>query len=466
MKKLLLLFVLLLTVNIMYSQDITGDWYGTLEVPGAKLRMVLHINETENGYETTLDSPDQGANGIRVAKTEFVENNLRLELPNIMAVYTGTLKDGKFEGIFNQMGQELKLDFSKEKSEGPKRPQHPTEPFPYKSEEVTFQNKEQDVTLAGTLTLPEKGNAFAAAILITGSGPQNRDEEILEHKPFLVIADYLTRHGIAVLRYDDRGVGESTGEFSGATSADFATDVEAAFSYLKTRKEINSKRIGLIGHSEGGMIAPMVATKHKNVAFVVMLAGTGVDLGEVLLVQQEKIFEAIGYDEEFIKINKEVNTEAYQLIRDTKDANELESKLESYFTDAIRKYPNFNSQINQGVSNKEYIQMLVDTYTDPWMRYAISHDPAVDLKKVKCPVLALNGTKDLQVDAAQNLTAIKSALAKGKNKKVTIHELEGLNHLFQESETGLPTEYGLIEETFSPTALEIMKDWILEKALK
>lgn len=464
MKKLLLFSIVLLTSISISAQDIVGDWHGVLEVPGAKMRLVIHISKNDIGYTTLLDSPDQGANRIPVPQTTYNDGELILDLSNLSAAYRGILnqENETFQGEFVQMGQSFPLNFSRQEIEGPKRPQHPKKPYPYHSEEVTFHNSKQDVTLAGTLTLPEKGENFPAVILITGSGPQNRDEEILNHKPFLVISDYLTRNGIAVLRYDDRGVGASTGSFSGSTTADFATDTEAAFEYLKTRTEINPEKIGLLGHSEGGMIAPIVAATHQDVGFIILLAAPGVSLGNVLLKQQELISKSMGVSDKFIALNKAINEKAYGLIAENKDSKELRKILKTYFEESLEKYPEWKEITGPNTPNNEIVEELLTVYMDPWILFSIPYNPAPTLEKVKCPVLVINGTMDLQVDADQNLPPIKEALRKGGNIHVTIKELEGLNHLFQESQTGSPMDYGNIEETFSLTVLEIIKDWIRE----
>lgn len=327
------------------------------------------------------------------------------------------------------------------------RPQEPQKPFPYYTEEVKFENKTDHVTLAGTLSLPKKEGNFPAVILISGSGKQNRDEEILRHKPFLVLSDYLTKKGIAVLRFDDRGAGESTGDFTKATTIDFARDVQAGVDYLKTRKEINKNKIGLIGHSEGGVIAPMIAGNSKDVDFIVLLAGPGLRGDKLLLLQKEILERQFGVPENDVQKGQEIFKGAYEIVlasaaNDEKLKNDLSSYAQSKFDDKTAK--SFTEQI-----------------TNVWWYNFLRIDPAVALAKVKCPVLALNGSKDLQVPATVNLEAIKKALSKAGNKNVTIKELPDLNHLFQECKTGSPMEYDTIEQTFSPIALEEISNWLL-----
>lgn len=278
MKTISILLITLIASLTLTAQDITGQWNGILKVQGTQLRLVFNVSKSDNGYSSTMDSPDQGAKDIPVAKTTFENPSIKFEVTNAGIEYLGAIKDNEIVGIFKQGGMELPLNLSREvlEKEEVKRPQEPSKPYPYYSEEVTFPNTKANISLAGTLTLPEKKGNFPVVILITGSGPQNRDEELLGHKPFLIISDHLTKNGIGVLRYDDRGVEQSTGDFSSATSADFATDVESAIDYLKTRKEIDKSKIGLVGHSEGGLIAPIVASESKDVSFIVLLAGTGI----------------------------------------------------------------------------------------------------------------------------------------------------------------------------------------------
>jgi len=297
-------------------------------------------------------------------------------------------------------------------------------------------------------------------VLITGSGPQNRDEELMGHKPFLILSDYLTRNGIAVLRYDDRGMFSSKGNFAKSTTFDFATDVESAVNYLKTRKEIDPKHIGLIGHSEGGIIAPMVAVKSKDVRFIILMAGTGVQGSELLIRQQEAIGKASGIKDEDLKKTAEINKEAYKIICNTTDTTKLKSELTAFLKLKAKEVP--ASQMPKGMNEDELVKMEMIQLNSPWMLNFIRYNPEPMLEKVKCDVLAINGDKDLQVDSKINLPAIENALKKGGNKKFTIKELPGLNHLFQECTTGLPKEYAEIEQTISPTALETMANWIKE----
>ena len=460
MKTISILLATFLASLTLTAQDITGQWNGVLKVQGIQLRLIFNVIKTDNGYSSTMDSPDQGAKGILVTNTSFDNPKIKFEVANARIEYSGELKENEIIGTFKQGGQEFPMNLSRKaiEKEAVKRPQEPQQPFSYYSEEVTFQNTNANILLAGTLTLPEKDGEFPAVILISGSGPQNRDQELLGHKPFLVIADYLTRNGIAVLRYDDRGVGQSKGDFKSATSADFATDVESAMVYLKTRKEINKKKIGLIGHSEGGLIAPLVASRSKDVSFIVLLAGTGIRGDKLLLLQQALIAKANGASEPDIKKSTETNTKLFEIVVKSTDNQKLKTDLAGFISETLRK--DTSAQIPNGMTKDQFVSMQVDQISSPWMQYFIKYDPGTTLQKVKCPVLAVNGEKDLQVPPKENLTAIKNALIKGGNRNVTTKEFPGLNHLFQECKTGSPAEYAAIEQTFSPTALEEIVKWI------
>ena len=461
MRTFSILLISLLTSITVKAQDITGQWNGALKVQGTQLRLVFNISKTDNGVSSTMDSPDQGAKGIPTTTTNFENSILKITIANAKIEYQGTLgKDNIIVGTFKQGGQSFPMNLSKEVIEKEKfvRPQEPIKPYPYYSEDVTFENNKAGIILAGTLTLPKKDGVFPVVILISGSGPQNRDEELLGHKPFLVLSDYLTKNGIAVLRYDDRGTALSKGDFKTATSADFATDAESAITYLKTRKEINKKKIGLIGHSEGGLIAPMIASKSKEAAFIVLLAGTGIQGDQILLLQQKLIGKASGISDEDLQKNELTNRKVFEIVKKSNSIEQLNIDLTNFIKQSLVENP--NAQKPQGMSDEDFVKLQVKQLATPWMQYFIKYNPAPALEKVKCPVLAINGEKDLQVPSKENLEAIKNALTKGGNKKVTTKELQNLNHLFQECKTGSPQEYATIEQTFSPTALTEILNWI------
>lgn len=454
--------LLSLTVCGVFAQNIVGDWSGVLQVQSMKLHVVFHITKSDGTYSATMDSPDQGAKGIPMTSTGFASGQLTLKLTSAGIVYTAMVDNSdSIVGTFTQMGQAFPLVLKRQTvaQVAQKRSQEPTPHYPYKSEDVTFYNVHDSVTLAGTLTMPSSGSNFTAVVLVTGSGAQNRDEELLGHKPFLVLADYLTRHGIAVLRYDDRGSFQSTGDFASATTFDFARDAEAAVKYLRTRKEINPKKIGVMGHSEGGLIAPMVAVNDPKVNFIVMLAGPGIPGDSILLLQAEAIGRANGISDSLLTMNRNLSRKIYKMIESSLPSDTLQQQLTEMLKPIVE---NEMKEVSTEQQNA-YIQQQINVMLSPWMRTFMSYNPAPTLEKVKCAVLALNGSKDLQVPPAENLPAIKHALKVGGNKHYTIKELPGLNHLFQECKTGSPNEYAEIEETFSPEALRVIANWILAR---
>ncbi len=466
MKKTIALFTLVLLIFTGNGQNITGKWNGLLKIPGMELRLTINIAKNDSGYTSTLDSPDQQVKGIAIANTSFENPKLLLKITTPEIQYAGELKGELIEGIFKQAGQSIPLTLTRKEIEKKplNRPQEPIQPYPYYTEEVSIQNTNAGVSLAGTLSLPKKEGKFPAVILITGSGPQNRDEELLGHKPFLVIADYLTKKGIAVLRCDDRGFGKSTGDFKSATSADFATDIVSAIDYLKTREDIEKDKIGLIGHSEGGLIAPIAATHSKDVSFIVLLAGTGIRGDKLSLLQQALVARAAGTAKSEIRNTQAILSTAYNIILQSTDTVQMIRELTAYGRKVYQAIPAKDKPAE--TTEDEFVHSKVSELTTPWMLYFLRFDPAETLARVTCPVLALNGEKDLQVPPKENLTAIKNALKKGGNTDIDIELLPNLNHLFQECTTGSPAEYTSIEQTFSPKVLELMARWILTHTTK
>ncbi len=439
------------------AQDISGTWKGDLKVQGMELPLAFNISQTDGTFTATLDSPQQNAFGIPIDKTTFVENKLTITQSQMGMEYTATYTDGTFKGTFKQAGQVFPLDLTKgEKVVKKDKPQEPKKPYPYASEEVTFENANaNNIKFAGTLTLPKDVKNPPVAILITGSGPQNRDQELLGHKTFLVLSDHLTRQGIAVLRYDDRGTAKSEGDFSVATSFDFASDVEAAMAYLQTRSDVvDVNKIGLVGHSEGGLIAPIVAAKNKNVAFCVLLAGPGVSGRVILQTQSKRAAELEGIPAEDVATSQAIAVKIYDILGNYKGDTSNKQLLE-LFEEMKTK---MTSERAKAELTDAAIKSQVKMMTTPWMLTFIGYDPQASLQKVTCPVLAINGEKDFQVLPKLNLDAIEKGLK--HNKDVTIKQFKDLNHLFQTSETGALSEYAEIEETFAPVALNYVSAWI------
>jgi uncharacterized protein len=433
--------------------DIDGAWLGTLDIGQIKLRLVFHIVNTEDGLTATADSPDQNANGMPVTSVTRKGSEFKLEMKQLAGRFEGKISAdlSTMEGTWTQRGGSLPLVLKRVQSAAElerRRPQNPVKPYPYHEEEVAYDNKAAGIQLGATLTIPQGKGPFPVVVLITGSGQQDRDESLLGHRPFLVLADHLTRKGIAVLRADDRGIGKSGGNFAAATTADFATDAEAGMAYLKTRPEVNSHKLGLIGHSEGGIIAPMVAARNPDVAFVVMLAGDGVPGDELLPQQVAAILEASGKTHEEAEKSAAEERQLLAVLKHESDDAVVEKKLREL---AAGKIPDAQ------------LAGQVKQLRSPWFRYFLEYDPSTALRKVQCPVLAIIGEKDRQVPPDQNLPAIRKALGAGGNQHFVVDELPGLNHLFQTAKTGSPGEYSEIEETMSPLALEKISSWILKQ---
>jgi pimeloyl-ACP methyl ester carboxylesterase len=447
--------------NLVDKKSLTGSWMGRLKISAISLRVIYNLSITGNdSLIATLDSPDQGAKGIIIGPVTLEGDKIRIMAPLLLAEYEGTVKnDTLIDGTFKQAGMTMPLTLTRLRKEFTvNRPQEPKPPFPYISEDVRFMNRKAGIDLAGTLTVPEGEGSFPAVILITGSGSQNRNEELMFHKPFLVIADYLSRNGIAVLRYDDRGVGQSEGTPMNATSADFAYDAEAAFLFLKERKEIDPENIGLAGHSEGGLIASIVAAGNQEIAFVVSLAGTGVPGDQVMYRQNRDISLLSGIAEKDMKKSVSTNKKIFAVLKKETDNKKAESMITEVYKKALIKQKIPPEDIEKGLKQ---MNASLSPVSYNWMRFFIITDPEEYWQKVKCPVLALNGEKDLQVDPDINLDAIEKALKSGGNTAVKKVKFPELNHLFQHCKTGLPTEYGEIEETISPEVLKTISEWIL-----
>ena len=454
-----------------------GVWIGTLDV-GIELRVVLKVQDEDGRWGATIDSIDQGAYGMTVDTLTVDGAEVSFAMQAIGASYSGVfIDDDHIEGSWLQ-GVPLPLTFERTDEEPTlKRPQTPRGPFPYAVENVAFSFDPLDaaatlsptasddeasrITLRGTLTLPPGDGPQPAVLLITGSGAQDRDETIMQHKPFWVLADHLSRHGLAVLRVDDRGVGESTGNFHLATTADFATDAAAGFLFLQQHDKIDPTRVALLGHSEGGLIAPMVAASAGEVAGIVLMAGPGVDGRKVLDLQLRLLLEAEGVPPAMIAIQQERQAALLDVVGADMEPSEMSARLDAHCESS---YEALSAQEQQAVGSvddyKKAIQRQVGSL---WMRWFLRHDPAPTLSRVTCPVLAVNGARDLQVDPDQNIPAIAAALSAGGNQDVTTVVIQGLNHLFQHCETGGIVEYGLIEETLAPEFLLLVEEWLNER---
>ncbi len=445
------------------KENFFAIWQGKLKTGAAELRLVFRFFKDQNDtIGVYLDSPDQGVGGFIGEKVVYGKDSVYASFPLINGVFTAKFNDDetKLIGEWKQAGTVFPLELEQNETiEKPVRTQEPVKPYPYNEEQVKFENSEAGISLAGTFTYPKEGNNFPAVILISGSGMQNRDEELLGHKPFLIWADHLTRKGIAVLRFDDRGAGESTGDFGSATTKDFESDVLSAVKYLKSRNEVNKNKIGLIGHSEGGIVAPAAANNSDDVAFIILAAGPAVPGRDILLLQSHLISEKMGATKEQLEKSYEMNSKIYQVIIDSKDSVEIDMKLNSLYEAEVSGLS--EEEKNKPEHSRASFEQMKKLILSPWFRYFVKYDPRPALENLDVPVLAIFGEKDLQVPPSQNEPEMKKALEKS-NSEFKVVVLPGLNHLFQEAETGLPTEYAQITETTSPKMLELMSNWIKE----
>ena len=448
--------------------DFTGNWLGSLNIGGTTLRLRFVLAEGDDGLTAELFSLDQGNVQVPVAGTTLSGATITISMPAAGATYEGSLstEDGNITGTFSQAGADfpLVLERVSEEDLAPRRPQNPVEPYPYLAEDVTWPNPDGGHTLAGTFTRPTDGGPFPAVVLISGSGPQDRDEALMDHRPFLVLADHLTRRGIAVLRYDDRGVGESTGNFGTATTPDFASDALAAVAYLKARDDVNPAAIGLAGHSEGGVVAPIAAVESDDVSYIVLMAGTGVNGERILYAQAALIMRAGGASEEDIAANRARQERIFELLKSEPDRERAALALEAFIRanlETASEAERAQLGVTDSASAETVIAAQVQQVNTPWFRYFLTYDPATMLERVTVPVLAINGEKDLQVPHEENLREIEAALMRGGNTSYEIRAFPDLNHLFQHSETGAPSEYQAIEETWSVEVMEVIADWIL-----
>ena len=440
---LILGFFFFIQANAQNVQ-LEGIWQGKLQIPGQELRIVFKISKNENNqYSAKMDSPDQGATNIPVTEVLISEKEITLKVKSIGGIYQGTVLDDKqtIKGIWTQNKYQFSLNLIKSTT-APEvnRPQEPKKPYPYDEKEISITNSEQGITLSGTLTIPKNAVPHAVIILISGSGAQDRDETIFGHKPYLVLSDYLTRRGFAVLRYDDRGVGGSTGSLSNSTIDDLSTDVIAAVTYLKKIDNFDKNKIGLIGHSEGGLVASIAAVKIPDISFIILMATPGINGLEIVCDQVANLNRTIGLTEDVVMQNIALERKILEIV-----INEMDDKIATEkLSDILPE--NKKSQIKTLLSVK--------------YRSMISFDPKSVLIMVKCPVLALNGEKDIQVNSLKNLQAISDALNEGGNTNYITQEIPHVNHLFQTADTGLISEYGKIEETISKNVLELIVDWL------
>lgn len=466
------LFLLLCPIAVFAQgpSKLSGTWEGKINA-GVELRVVFHFTtDTSGNVIGTIDSPDQGVKGVGCSNIILAADSLGLEVKPFGAIFKGKFtNDSVITGQLIQ-GRSIDLVIKKvERTSVFNRPQTPIPPFPYTSEDVEYSNAGHTLDYGATVTIPEGKGPFPAVLLITGSGAQNRDEEIMEHKPFMVIADELTKKGIVVLRVDDRGMGRSTGVFAASTTADFAEDVSTSLDYLKSRKEVDSRHLGMIGHSEGGMIAPMVASKRKDIDFIILLAAPGERTAKLMEEQNVAILLSAGFTKEAAENYGRLYHNMIDALLASKNTEESIKSFNNVVDLWKKATPQDIVISTTGIRNdsgqKKFVERFASSLNSPWFKYFLQFDPYPYLSGLRCKVLALNGDKDLQVLSGPNLAGIKGALQKSKSSKYEVKELAGLNHLFQHCKKCTLSEYGQIEETFSPEALILISDWILKDVL-
>lgn len=457
---LTLFFPLVTLAQQPAADQLVGTWNGVLNAGGNKITVIFHVSSDPDGQlKATMDVPMQGVKGMTIPEAALRQDSLYLRIPAGGIAYAGKITGLEtMEGQWKQGGMTFPLSLAKGEVAAARRPQMPVKPYPYQEQEVSVKNKEAGIELAGTLTIPNSKGKHPAVILFTGSGTQDRDMTLMGHKPFLVLADHLTRQGFAVLRLDDRGAGKSGGNPTLATTQDFTSDAQAAYAFLKTHQLVNPKKIGLLGISEGALIASSVAAANKDVAFVVLLAGSAVPGTELLVAQNEMLFRASGIPEETLQKFLKLRRAQFEIAASDTDVYAASQKIRAVEQEAKKAMTPLETQqlrLSPASENAVVAQLTI-----PWTRYFLAYDPAPALQRLKMPVLALNGSKDLQVPATANLDATEKALKAAGNKRYTIKELPGLNHIFQTADTGLPGEYATIEETMAPVALETISDWM------
>lgn len=445
--------------------DVAGHWEGSIEAPGQPFVVRVDLAEIDGVWSGTIDIPAQGAVDLPLSGIGVEGETVRFTINGVLGepTFEGTLAGGEITGEFRQGPARLPFNLGRDavEVEAPSRPQEPKPPFPYDEEEVEYANR--GVKIAGTLTLPPGDGKVPAALLISGSGALNRDLELAGHKPFLVLADHLTRLGIAVLRVDDRGVGGSTGSTWESTSRDKANDVLFGVRFLRGHDRIDPQRIGLIGISEGGLVAPLALNRVEagTIAYAVLLAGPGVPGGDLLRQQLRRIAAANGAPAQMIEELAALQDRALEIIGSGVPPQEAEAALRQVVVEQLAASPE-TAQLN-GDALETAVSAAVESNLSPWFRFFIRYDPGPALGGLAVPTLALFGGKDTQVDADQNQSAMEAALAASANQDVTIRRLAEMNHLFQTAATGSPAEYAQIEETMAPEVLDLIGSWIVER---
>lgn len=465
---------LTLTASVMYTlvfgqQDLSGLWQGKLNA-GVELTLVFDFSKSGDHYACQVSCPEQGLKNLEASTVVYRGDSVLVDLKAIGGQYEAVRQDSLMNGTWVQGPARIPLQLKKVSAIViAEKQQTPKPPFPYTTEDITYFNASHSIRYGATISIPEGNGPFPAVLLITGSGQQNRDEAILGHKPFAVIADYLVRRGFVVLRVDDRGTGETTGDVMGATSRDFANDALVSLAYLQHRKEVNKNKIGLLGHSEGGMIAQMIAAERKDIRYIVMLAGPGEKIPALMLHQNEAVFLAAGMPktnvDAYLKLYKDLLSTASKGTAEEARSGTMK-RLSQWIAETPAAVVASTTGIVDEASKKTFVDIFVEQVHSAWYRYFLQYDPAPTLQKIKADVLALNGDRDIQVVAKTNLPAIEAALKKSGSKHFEVKAISGLNHLFQHCRSCTIQEYGQLEETIAPEVLKMIGDWLTKSAAK
>lgn len=457
----ILTILLLNTLAQSDFQKLNGSWQGYVVSEKDTFVVVFDVN-SDSQTPFLASFPYMAMLDVRPQGLRFLNDTLSFSVSSLMArIHLVNRDNVKMDGIWVATNTKDTLMLQMERTENPlriRRPQTPQEPFSYSSEIITIKNKKAKVTIEGTLTLPKGDGPFPCLILVTGSGPQDRNSEIFLHKSFWVIAEYLSSRGIAVFRYDERGVGKTTGNFSTSTSYDFADDLLAVFKHLQKHKRLNKKQIGVAGHSEGGLVCAIAASRNKNIAFYISLAGPAVRGSEILLEQAKEHFVIAGKDEDFINYDYAFRKKIFELFHSNSDNQKFAEAVRKLFDETIAEIG--EERAKELSITKQIAEIWIMQLSSPWMKQFVKIDPADYLKNIKCPVLVMIGEKDFQVPYTQNLPIFEKIFSSSSHTNYTLKQLPHLNHLFQTANTGSISEYARIEETFSPVALEIIKEWI------
>jgi len=441
-----------------------GNWSGTLHAGEQDIGFVFHITSEEDGsLSASMDVPAQGGFGIQIEKIETDGNSITLTMPLPGSPsYSGVLNESKdsISGTFSQGNMSLPLDLVRDTTAtAPQRPQEPTQPYPYLVEDIAFENSDAGITLAGTITTPKGPGPFAGVVLISGSGPHDRNSSMMGHKPFLVLADFLTRHGIAVLRFDDRGTGESDGDFAAATPEDFAGDALAAMAFLSDHAGVDANRVGLLGHSEGALAAIIATDRSDEVAFLILLAGSSLPGSEALEASAAALGRVNGASNEAVEVNIKILATLTKALAETKAGESAVPTMREYAHELIETIE--PATLASAGMSKSVINQMIQQLDMPNSRFVLQYDPRPALQRSKTPTLAVLGDRDPLMPAEQHAPLFAAAFADSPGNDQTVVVLPGLNHLLQNAETGSPAEFGRLTETMSPEAMRLLSDWIL-----